>query len=179
MIERITCKDNKTNYTICLLRVIACLLIIWNHASCDIFGGWGNGWLWANIGVQIFFFMSGYLYGGREIANAKEWLLRQFKKIAKPYYLYLLLFIPVIYWLDPSALSLSKTAVELAFLEGFMSDYQIGYFGQHWFLSYILLCYVLTPFVLTKINIRGGVLVEDCYCNRCTTDNHNTSCLTI
>ena len=157
MVERNYFKDNKTNYTICLLRVIACLLIIWNHASLDIFGGWGNGWFWANIGVQIFFFMSGYLYGGREINNAKEWFLRQFKKISKPYYLYLLLFIPIIYWLDSGSLSLSKIVVELAFLEGFMSDYQIGYLGQHWFLSYILLCYLLMPLVLTKIKIGGGI----------------------
>lgn len=144
------------DYTICLLRVIACLLIIWNHASCDIFGGWGNGWLWANIGVQIFFFMSGYLYGGREIEDVKPWFLKQFKKIAKPYYLYLAVFFPIIYFLDPSVLTFTNILIELVFLEGFAPGYPIGYIGHHWFISYILLCYILTPFLLSKIRISGG-----------------------
>lgn len=149
------------NYTISLVRVLACALIVWNHLSNFMLNGFLNRWNWANIGVQVFFFMSGYLYGGRIIHDRKAWLIKQTKKIVKPYYLYLLLIIPVICFIDINSLNILNISSAFLCIQGF-SLYQIDGLGQHWFVSYILFCYLLfsvfsnTSFVSRYNKIGGG-----------------------
>lgn len=148
------------DYTISLVRVLACILIVWNHLSNFMLDGFLNGWNWANIGVQVFFFMSGYLYGGRIIHDRKAWLIKQTKKIVKPYYLYLLFIIPVIYFIDKHSLDILNVSSAFLCIQGF-SLYQIDGLGQHWFVSYILICYLLfsissNTLLFNRLNKMGG-----------------------
>lgn len=140
---------NRTNYTISLLRIFACAMIVWNHMSGFMLDGFLNKWNWANTGVQIFFFMSGYLYGGRIIENRAQWITRQSKKIYKPYYLSLVILIPLVFWLDRESLSFINILTALLGLQGF--GLQIEGLGQHWFVTYILVCYLLTVFLLSRL----------------------------
>lgn len=147
----------KTNYTISLIRIIACILIIWNHLSTNLLDGFLNGWLWANIGVQIFFFISGYLYGGRVIDDRKEWMIKQTKKIVKPYYLSLLILIPLVMLLNKECLNVFNITSAILCIQGF--GQQIAGCGQHWFITYILLCYLFTALVLNRMKLsllKGG-----------------------
>lgn len=51
---------------ISVIRLIAVLMII----SCHILQGLKyEAAYWVNLGVQVFFFISGYLYGKKEIKN--------------------------------------------------------------------------------------------------------------
>lgn len=142
----------KTNYTITVIRILACMLIIWNHLSNNMLDGFLNRWWWSNIGVQIFFFMSGYLYGGRVIDDRKGWMIKQTKKIVKPYYLSLLILIPLVILLDNDSLNFFNIISAILCIQGFGS--QIDGLGQHWFISYILVCYLFTALILCRIKLR-------------------------
>lgn len=67
------------------LRVLAMLSIV----SCHILQGFGNRWAWIlNVGVQVFFVISGYLYGTKEISNWKMWFVKRVEKIYIPFILF-------------------------------------------------------------------------------------------
>ena len=110
--------------------------------------GWGNPLSWANIGVQIFFFMSGWLYGNKDIADATAWFKRNISKIIVPYWGCLVVFIPVIALLSVDNVTFAKVLTAIFCLQGF--GYTIEGIGQHWFVSYIVLCYLITPFILNR-----------------------------
>lgn len=147
--------ENKINYSICALRIMACLFIVWNHTSSYMLDNAFNKISWANIGVQIFFFMSGYLYSNKEIDKPVKWFKKNALKIMKPYWIYLVAIIPIIYMLDASRLSVHKVLMAFLGLQGFGEGSAIEGLGQHWFISYILLCYLITP-LLPKICEKIG-----------------------
>lgn len=56
------------------IRFVALLMIIF----CHILQGLGNELaFWINIGVQVFFFLSGYLYGKKNIKDFKKFYKRK------------------------------------------------------------------------------------------------------
>ncbi|WP_368335686.1 acyltransferase family protein [Phocaeicola dorei] len=91
--------------SISCIRLVAMLLII----SCHICQYYGNelAW-WLNVGVQIFFVLSGFLYGNKRIDEPIEWIRKQFVKILPTYYLFI--FITVILYLIFSPETLSITS---------------------------------------------------------------------
>lgn len=155
-------KINYYNYTICIIRILSCFLIVWNHTSGAMLNHWGNPLYWANIGVQVFFFMSGYLYGGKKIAERTQWLKKNIFKICKPYWIYLSLILPIISVLTVDNVTVVKSVAAYLCLQGFGEN--INGIGQHWFISYILICYLLTAFILDKYFIgmssekKGGIV---------------------
>ena len=149
------------NTAIDIIRIIACLLIVWNHISGNMLNKFGNPILWANIGVQIFLFMSGYLYSKRTIDKPMKWFFKNAKKIIKPYWLYLLVIFPVIALLDCSRLTIRNILFAIAGIQGFTGT--VEGIGQHWYISYMLLCYLMTPVVLRIVKktesarfLKGG-----------------------
>lgn len=122
------------------IRLLAMLMII----VCHIFQGENMvlAW-WFNVGVQIFLFMSGFLYGTKNIEAPSVWLKRRFKRIALPYYIFVCCVFLFYLIFARKLLSIGGILVNLLFLSGFST----GMPGiEHlWFLSYILLCYLITP----------------------------------
>lgn len=72
-------------------------------------------------------------------------------KICKPYWLYLIVIFPVIAVLNPSELSWMKVFASFTCIQGFGGIFTITGLGQRWFVSYILLCYILLGVVLNKL----------------------------
>lgn len=143
---------DKYNYAVCLLRILACCMIVWNHLSGHMLNGWGNPLSWANIGVQIFFFMSGWLYSKQEITNPTEWIRRNLEKIYIPYELSLIMILPVISYLTVGNVTTRKTIAAVLGMQGF--GFTIEGVGQHWFVSYIILCYFITPTILYRLRCK-------------------------
>lgn len=132
-------------YNISLLRMLAMLSIV----VCHILQYYGHilAW-WFNVGVDVFFVISGYLYGLRnyEFANAKEcfsfakeFYRKEFLKLIIPYYLMLIVVIPLYVLFKVNSLA------QLAELIVFQNSGVNG-FGHLWFFHYIFVCYFLTPF---------------------------------
>lgn len=145
---------DKKSISISMIRAVACLMIVAHHTIAYYCGITS----WLDTGVQIFFFMSGYLYGGKAINAPLAWMRRQLKKIMIPYWVYLLMILPVILVLDPARLNLQRVAAAFVGVQGLLpSSWQIQSLGQHWFISYILICYALTPLAGKLPKKRGGV----------------------
>ncbi len=131
---------SKNDNSISYIRFISMILII----LCHFFQYYNHflAW-WLNIGVQIFFIISGFLYGSKTLSS--HFLKRRFTKILIPYYCFL---IPVI--LLHSILFNKPTLssiVKLIFCIGTINGVE-----HLWFVGYILFCYLITPvlFLLKK-----------------------------
>lgn len=130
------------------IRFLAMLSIIACH-FCQYFD---NEWAWwLNVGVQIFFILSGYLYGNKEISEPIGWLKRQFLKILIPYYIFLIPTIFIYNIVSPESLNMVSLVGSL-FAVGTIKG-----IGHLWFVSSILFCYLVTPYL---VSIRNYILYK-------------------
>ena len=129
------------NITLSIIRVIATIMIIF----CHILQGLGSSWAyWANLGVTIFFFLSGYLYGNKKIEDIKSFYQSRFFKILLPNIIVIFLAVLIEYLCFRTRPSIM---VFIASILGFGGFYQLPPVVTHtWFVSYIALCYLLLPF---------------------------------
>ena len=101
---------------------------------------------WFNCGVQMFLLISGFLYGQRGIISWKAFYKRNLPKILIDYYLYLAIMIPIYLLVIHQSISVSDY-INLLF--GIGTD--IPGMGHLWYISTILVCYLITPFVSQMI----------------------------
>ena len=94
---------------------------------------------WFNVGVQVFFVLSGWLYGGKKVDNFWKWFLKNTKKIIIPVYLYLIIF-GFIFMKQINIVTMLKAFLLVSFPRGL---------GHLWFISYILFSYLLTYYLQT------------------------------
>lgn len=145
--------------TISLIRLISIIMII----SCHVLQGIGNeAAYWVNIGVQIFFFTSGYLYGKKEISNYIDFFKSRLKKILLPTFIIVLIMIVV----EKLFLHISHHPLHILCnilgLGGFSSTmYSLSH---TWFISYILICYLITPILQTLFKNSNNKLITLFWC---------------
>ena len=88
-VENIILKERQTerDNAISAIRLIAMIFIV----LCHFFQYYDNelAW-WFNVGVYIFFAVSGFLYGSRNIMDPISFIKKNFKKILVPYYIFLI-----------------------------------------------------------------------------------------
>ncbi len=124
------------NYTISLLRFFAMLFIVIYH-SLQYYGI--ESGMWLDVGVPIFFCISGFLYGNKKITSPINFILKNFKKILIPYYCFLIPTIILYFIFHRDYLSIKNVA------GAFLTSGTIEGIGHLWFISYILFCYLITP----------------------------------
>ena len=131
-------QTSKQDHAISYIRMIAMVMIVACH-FCQFYGNELAYWL--NVGVQIFFAVSGFLYGAKDIDDPVSFIGKQFKKILVPYFSFLL---PVtLLYLVFARESFSVTSfVKAVFCVGTMEG-----LGHLWFIGYILFCYLITPYL--------------------------------
>ena len=126
------------NPSVSMIRLLAMLSII----ACHFCQYYKSEWAWwLNVGVQVFFIISGYLYGSRSIDASVPWLKKRFVKILTPYYIFLTLAIIGYLIVSPESLGLANM-VSSYFVVGTIKG-----IGHLWFVSYILFCYLITPYL--------------------------------
>lgn len=129
------------NYKISLIRILAMISIM----LCHIFQAKNIGIaFWLNVGVQIFLFMSGFLYGKKEIKSTWLWLKKQYSKILIPYYIYVILMIIFYIIFARDSISFKNIISLLLCFQIFNTTYGLNHF---WFIPIILMCYLITPFL--------------------------------
>ena len=79
----------KRDVSIQLIRILSMFLII---IGCHLISEFGNDILKKagqifNVGVYIFLFISGYLYGDKIIKNKKKWYFKRLKRILIMFFL--------------------------------------------------------------------------------------------
>ena len=90
-----------------VIRVLSVILIF----SCHILQGLNNRCAWVlNVGVQVFFFLSGFLYGTKGVGNIKDFYSKRFLKIYIPYFVTVTIVALFMLGISPQSLS----GIELA-----------------------------------------------------------------
>lgn len=108
-------------------------------------------------GIPIFLFVSGFLAGVKERSYNKRWMFLKARRILLPYYLVLISVFTIFVVLGGHIVP-RQWAVLFVNLQGFTNflffNDQIGYWsplniglGHLWFVTIIMLCYLLVPFV--------------------------------
>lgn len=134
------------NNEISIIKVVAMFMILGCHLS---------GWLGMNtiamvlnVGVEIFFFVSGYLYSNRSIGKAKRFIVKKYLKICIPTYVaFFILSIGNVLFFHKSYLNLIP--VYLLNLQGInfilnkISLPVLDSLGQLWFMTVIFINYLL------------------------------------
>ena len=130
-----------------LIRVLAVILIV----SCHFLQGVDSklAW-WLNVGVQIFFFLSGYLVGFKRVDNYIEWYKKRIQRVLKPYYIYFVLVLLIYLIFKNEYLNLRGVLTYIIGLPGILAN--ISGLEHLWFIPVIMLCYLIVPFP-TKYNI--------------------------
>lgn len=101
-----------------------------------------------NIGVQIFFIISGFCFGIQgEISDFKKWYLKRIKRIYIPYEFFLLS-LAGIYFICGYSFTWKNWFTCILGVQGA----RVGVLGADhtWFITPLLLCYLITP-ILSKI----------------------------
>ncbi len=141
--------NEKTSYAVSAIRVFATLLIFLCHAvqmfdsallqmSGQVF----------NVGVPLFMMISGFLFAVKgKPASYRSWFGSRLLRILTPYYLFLLfLFLVYVARFGWQSVIPEKWIFYVIPLQGFTQNYING--AEHlWFITDILLCYLLTPFL--------------------------------
>lgn len=139
-VENIILKERQTerDNAISAIRLISMIFIV----LCHFFQYYDNelAW-WFNVGVYIFFAVSGFLYGSRNIMDPISFIKKNFKKILVPYYIFLIPAIIFYFIFAPNKITLFS-AVKAFFCAGTIQG-----LGNLWFVGYILFCYLITPYL--------------------------------
>lgn len=138
----------KKNVNIQLIRIISMFFILFCHFCNEMHNKYGNilGQFF-NVGVFIFLFISGYLFGKKEIKNIKEWYIKRFCRIFIPVWIWTII-INIVYLIKGQEISLIGVISYVFNLQGFFGATE-GL--EHlWFLSLIMICYLITP-ILEKL----------------------------
>ncbi len=146
----------KRRADISIIRIISMVMIILCHITrfyTFIPGSQFYGEFF-NVGVEVFFCLSGFLYGGKTIDNFVEWIRKRIQKIWIPVFLVVLADLLVLYFAFGIKTDAITSVVYLLNLQGllfvdwsvFSNIYsEITNLGPLWFTTIIMICYLLTP----------------------------------
>lgn len=142
------------SFSISLIRSLAILAIVSSH----ILQGYNNllAW-WLDVGVQVFLIMSGFIFGSKSMPNVRKWYVKRFKRVFKPYYIYLIIVIPIYLIFRMDAISYKRILIYVFDLQGAFGA--ISGLNHLWYITLIVFCYFITP-LMYKYNIAKSVTSE-------------------
>ena len=107
-----------------------------------------------NVGVEVFFAMSGYLYGRKNISDFKGWIKKRIQRIWVPIAILVLVDYFILVSIFGETIPVTTLMVYLLNLQGLLfvsSDFFGKFFsaipnlGPLWFTTIIMICYLLLP----------------------------------
>ena len=153
--------DMQRDKKIQLLRIMAMFMIV----ACHLVQEYNSDTIamtaqFFNVGVYVFFLISGFLYGGKEIGGFLKWFIKRMTKLLIPVYIFLI-FVFAMNYLILGSFSIEKIFVYLFNLQGVFGTV-LG--ASHlWFLTTIMFCYGLIPLFSVirkwKSNLRSGLFL--------------------
>ena len=154
------CEKTKKDYSISCARFVGmCFVVVCHLMQREGFSSWFNGihieWaFWFNVGVQMFLFISGFLYGKKDKIEAVGFYKKSFPKLLVDYYVFIVLMLILISL--SSLMSVDKYDVlNLLTFSGTVDG-----LVHLWFVPTILFCYLLVPVyseIVNSINKHGNL----------------------
>lgn len=129
------------DYSISFARFMATIFIF----LCHYYQYYCDGLtFWFNVSVQMFFFISGLLYANRKIDDPIAFLIKGFKKILVPYYIYVIIACVI------GRIFIPNDCTWHIVLKLLCLDAEGSYMALNnlWFISHILFCYIMAPLFL-------------------------------
>lgn len=147
-------EKGKSMYSITWLRAFAVICIL----LCHLVVQHSNAYVtmlgqFFNVGTQIFILISGFLFGMREFNSVKKWYGKRIKRIFVPYWIFIAILL-ITFSLTNTKYSLFHLILLTFGLQG--SNVHILGAEQTWFISVILICYLITP-MLYKMYDRSNL----------------------
>jgi peptidoglycan/LPS O-acetylase OafA/YrhL len=139
----------KKDQSISLIRVLAMFLIILCHIMQEFPSIRAIGTLFG-VGVFTFIFISGFLYGKKDVGNTCDWLIKRLKRILVPFYVFMV-FLFLIRIIFLKQIDFNYYLVYILNIQGFAGG--VNGAEHLWFLSTIMVCYFITP-ILNKIKSK-------------------------
>lgn len=138
--------DKTTSNKLNLIRIISMLMIV----LCHYLQFYGNKFaFWFNVGVQIFFILSGVLYGCKDIKDYKKFWKNKFFKLYLPYIVVVLIFFTFNLILHANQMGIMDLFYYITTTQAF--THNVEPIAHLWFMSYIFLFYLILP-VLEKFD---------------------------
>lgn len=117
---------------------------------CHFLQGLSNDWAYIfNIGVQLFFLISGFLYGKKGVVKVDGFIKSRFGKVYLPYIVFFAIVVIAYQVFDVCRISPKTIVFYLLNLQGFSALLPTPIEGLNhlWFLTILMICYGITPFV--------------------------------
>lgn len=128
------------------LRAVATVLIV----ACHFSQAFNNHWAYVfDIGVPLFFVMSGYLYGFKQIESWDSFFFKRWKKLYIPYIIFFVFIVLALKLFHIEKIRLDEVIKVIYICHGYIGTAFTGA-GQIWFITAIFACYWITP-ILQKI----------------------------
>lgn len=142
------------------IRVVAMLSIVICHLFQAYQGRWSDVF---NMGVQVFFVLSGFLYGHKLITNWRDWAKSRIRRVYQPYLLFLITVIPLYALFHEEAMNWKALPVYFLNLQGFrllpkLDFLRIEGLRHVWFITAIMCAYLSTPF-LQRLRACSGIMM--------------------
>lgn len=140
--------EKEYDYSISFCRIIGMFMIIICHLGTAL----DNPVIGQSfqVGVQLFLFISGYLYGNKNINNNIQWMKNRFLRICVPCYLFFV-YALIINLVLSISIDYNVVILDILNLQGYSHIfYQLPYINpiqgtaHLWFITVILLCYLFT-----------------------------------
>lgn len=137
-----------------IIRVLAMTLIVACHMTQ--YYGLRIAFL-LNVGVQLFFFMSGFLYGKLDMPESPfVFYKKRFLKVYLPYILWTFIIVVVYSVFGLYHVTVKQIFFYLLALQWFTTP--IEGLNHLWFLTVLMICYVVTPWVKRLLTKRSPFL---------------------
>ncbi len=135
---------HQKDVSIVYIRVLAMCMIVVCHLMEQVQHPLAHiGAMFFNVGVELFFMISAYLYGQRKIhSGIIHWYQKRFYRVAIPCYVFLVLLF-CIYIFEGLDIDVFHWCAQFLLLQG----WEIYVFGaEHlWFITILAFCYLITP----------------------------------
>lgn len=137
-----------------VIRVLAMSLIIACHFAQAY--GYTIAFL-LNVGVQIFFLTSGFLYGKIEVTRPLEFYMKRLIRVYVPYILVVAVVLLIQGLIGAWQFNIRDIIIYLCNLQGFIKPSVSG-LNHLWFLSVLMICYLLVPWLQRLLNYKPWLL---------------------
>lgn len=133
------------------LRAVATIFIV----VCHYLQALNNHWAYVfNVGVQLFFVMSGYLYGFRHVESWDTFFFKRWKKLYIPYIIFIVVIVLALWIFLNEKVQFVEIIKHIYLCHGFIGNAFSGA-GHLWFITAIFACYWITPLLQKVISIGG------------------------
>lgn len=146
---------NSQSIAISVIRVLAMSLIVACHFAQAY--GYTIAFL-LNVGVQIFFFTSGFLYGKIDVVRPWEFYKKRLLRVYVPYIMVVTVVLLIQGLLGTWTVNMRDVIVYACNLQGFVSTSVDG-LNHLWFLSVLMICYLLVPWLQRLWRYKPWLLV--------------------